>query len=198
MSDAKRIKSNIKKKSALRENVEAILWAVVLALLIRTFIIEPYKIPTGSMEPTLHGDRKSGDKILANKFIYRFNDPKRGDIVIFKTKGIEKITKKKDYVKRLVGLPGDVVEIKYGSVYINGEKLQEPDAFKKIDYVSIPGWTYGTSGNPVKIPKGHYYMLGDNSDSSNDSRHWGFVPEKNIKGKALLIYWPPSRWNMLK
>jgi signal peptidase I len=203
MSNGKKISGNVRKKSALRENIEAILWAVALALLIRTFIIEPYKIPTGSMEPTLHGDTKSGDKILANKFIYFFKKPERGDIIIFRTKGIEGIDpKKKDFVKRLVGLPGETLEIKNGRVYINEKELKEPAVFKKIDYEGVilgyPGMkSYGTTGNPVKIPLDCYFFLGDNSKNSNDSRFWGLVPKKNIKGKAMVIYWPPARWRKL-
>ena len=220
MSNAKKISPNTKKKSSMRENIEAILWAVGLALLIRWSVIEPYKIPTGSMKPTLLGVEYNddgekihrGDKILANKFIYGIKipftrttlvpvkKPKRGDIVIFETKGIQGINpRKKDFVKRLVGLPGEVVEIKYGHIYINGKKLKEPEIFKENKYVgNIANADFGTTGSPVKIPEDHYFMLGDNSANSNDSRYWGFVPKKNIKGKALLIYWPPSRWMILK
>ncbi|MCK5706270.1 MAG: signal peptidase I [Candidatus Aureabacteria bacterium] len=200
MSNAKKVSSNVKKKSKLRENIEAIVWAVGLALLIRWLIIEPYKIPTGSMEPTLHGDKKNGDKILANKFIYRFTEPKRGDIIIFKTKGIKGIdAKKKDFVKRLVALPGETVEIKDPSIYIDNKKLTDPKIFQKWDYTgNISSWPYGTTGNPVKVPEGYFFVLGDNSYNSNDSRHWGFVPIKNVKGKALVIYWPPSRWKVLE
>jgi signal peptidase I len=208
MSEIRKTSPNVRKKSALRENLEAIAWAIVLALIIRTFVIEPYKIPTGSMKPTLlgveyNGDGEKehgGDKILANKFIYFFKKPQRGDIVIFTTKGIEGIDpKKKDFVKRLVGLPGDTVEIRGGHVTINGKILAEPSVFKDITYVGeIGNATYGTTGNPVKVPDDCYFMLGDNSANSNDSRYWGFVPKKNIKGRAMLIYWPVTRWRMLK
>ncbi|MBN1520926.1 MAG: signal peptidase I [Candidatus Aureabacteria bacterium] len=208
MSKAKRRSPNIRKKGVVRENVEAIIWAVALALLIRTFVIEPYKIPTGSMKPTLLGVEyddngkkiHGGDKILANKFIYYFQKPQRGDIIIFRTKGIKGIDpKKKDFVKRLAGLPGETVEIKYGHLYVNGEKITEPQIFQEIRYEGNLGSAdFGTTGNPVKIPENGYFVLGDNSSNSNDSRYWGFVPKKNVKGKALLIYWPPSRWRILK
>ncbi len=205
MSNAKKINPNLKKKSALRENIEAVLWAVGLALLIRWLVIEPYKIPTGSMNPTLRGiehdengeKTHGGDKILANKFIYFFKEPQRGDIVIFRTKGIQGIDpRKKDFVKRLIGLPGDTVEVRRGHVYINGDQLTEPEIFQKINYESRG--RYATAGHPVKIPEESYFFMGDNSGNSNDGRYWGFVPEDNIKGKALMIYWPPSRWSILQ
>jgi len=202
------MKSNIKKKSALRENIEAVLWAFVIAMTIRYFIIEPYKIPTGSMYPTLRGVEKDengnvihgGDRILAYKFIYYFTKPKRGDIIIFKTKGIKGIDpEKKRFVKRLAGLPGEIVEIKEGHLFVNGKVVTEPEIFKKIRYVGdLIDAKYGTTGHPVKVPENCYYVLGDNSLSSNDSRYWGFVPAKNVIGKAAFIIWPPSRWGVLK
>ena len=205
MSNAKKINPNLKKKSALRENIEALLWAAAVAFLIRWLVIIPYKIPTGSMKPTLLGIERDennkkihgGDKIMVNKFIYFFKNPQRGDIVIFKTKGIQGIDpSKKIFVKRLIGLPGDTVEIRRGHVYINGDEMTEPEIFQKIDYKSRG--RYATTGHPVKIPEESYFVMGDNSGNSNDGRYWGFVSEDNIKGKALMIYWPPSRWSILQ
>jgi len=187
----------------MRENIEAIIWAVALAIIIRTFIIEPYKIPTGSMTPTLLGIEfneegekiHNGDKILANKFIYYFKKPQRGDIVIFRTKGIDGINpKKKDFVKRLVAFPGEVVEIKYGHIYINGKKLIQPEIFEKTKYYgNIANAKHGTTGHPIKVPEGYYFMLGDNSANSNDSRYWGFVPKKKHQRQGafdLLAHQP--------
>ncbi len=200
---------NVKKKNFWRENLEALIWAFIIAMLIRIFVIEIYKIPTGSMYPTLRGVEKNengkitfpGDKILAYKFIYYFKKPQRGDIIIFKTKGIKGIDSrgKPRFVKRLVALPGETVEIKNGHVYINGKMVTKPEIFKKIKYVGdLVDGGYGTTGHPYKVPKNCYYVLGDNSMYSNDSRYWGCVPAKNVIGKAVFIIWPKDRWCKLK
>jgi signal peptidase I len=180
----------------------------VLALLIRTFVFEPYKIPTGAMKPTLMGNEydengkkiRDGDRLIANKFIYFFTSPKRGDIVVFSIKGIEGISqKKKDFIKRVVGLPGETVEIKNGQVYINDNVLVEPEIFETIPYIGdIGNALYGTTGHPAKVPENCYFVLGDNSANSNDSRYWGFVPRRNIKGKAIWIYSPSTRRGRLR
>ena len=190
---------NTKKKSVIREWIESIVIALILALIIRHFFVQAFKIPTGSMRPTL----MEGDLILVNKFVYGpkvpFTDirmpavakPKRGDVVVF----IYPEDRSKDFIKRLVGLPGDSVEIKNGSIYINGEALADP-VFSQRYYYNRGD--IAKEGEKIIVPKDSLFVLGDNSASSKDSRYWGFVPWKNLKGKAMLIYWPPQRIRIIK
>jgi len=190
---------SLKKKSVIRDWVESIIVAFLLAMVIRAFVVQAFKIPTGSMRMTLI----EGDLILVNKFIYgarvpftklrlpALAQPKRGDIVVF----IYPEDKKKDFIKRLVGLPGETVEIKGGSIYINSKPVQEP-IFNKIYYYNRG--ELGGEGQKILIPKDSYFVLGDNSTSSKDSRFWGFVPKENLLGQALIIYWPLNRIRQLK
>ncbi len=184
----------------VREYAEAIFYAFLIAMVVRTFVVQAFKIPTGSMEPTLHGATWGGDKILVNKFIYWLHPPERGDIVVFSTKGIEGLDSGKDYVKRLVGLPGDEIEIIDGHIYLNGKRLERPDIFNQPKYFNtdFEQGPYGRTGEKIKVPADHYYVLGDNSANSRDSRYWGFVPKKCLKGRAMVIYWPPSRVRILQ
>jgi signal peptidase I len=188
--------SRSKKKSGLRENVEAILLAVVIALFIRTFIVQAFKIPSGSMKETL----LIGDHILVNKFIYGIkipftdktlipiSDPKREDIIVFKYPEDPDL----DFIKRVVGMPGDVVEIRNKKVYINGQ-LMEVDYSRFTDPNIIPGAiTTRDYLGPVTVPPHALFVLGDNRDNSKDSRFWGFVDYSAVKGKAFMIYWS---WN---
>ncbi len=188
------------RKSVFREWVEAALVAAFLAFcIIRPFIVQAFKIPTGSMRPTLI----EGDLILVAKFIYGakvpfthfrlpgLKDPKRGDVVVF----IYPEDRKKDFIKRLVGLPGDSVDIKSGTIYINNEPLLDP-VFNQRYYYNRGD--FAKEGQKLVVPQGSYFVLGDNSGSSRDSRYWGFVPEDNILGKALVIYWPPQRVRAIK
>jgi len=191
-----------KKKSSLRENIEAIVLAIILALFIRTFVVQAFKIPSGSMKETL----LIGDHILVNKFIYGIKipfiqktlvpikNPKREDIIVFKYP----IDPKKDFIKRVIGIPGDVIEIRDKHVFINGkdfggkvyESYKDPD---KIPAESSHRDNYG----PVTVPLESLFVMGDNRDNSHDSRFWGFVPLEDVKGKAFLIYWSsvlPRGW----
>jgi len=189
-----------KVKSQIREWVESILIAVVLALLIRTFVIQAFKIPSGSMIPTF----EIGDRIFVSKFIYGaripFTDirlpalrqPKTGDIIVF----VSPEAPKKDFVKRLIGSGGETVEIRDGFISINGKTLDGPPPINSISYYNRG--EYGREGSAVTVPKDSYYALGDNSASSRDSRYWGFVPKKNLIGKAVLLYWPLHRMRILK
>lgn len=189
----------IRKKSVIWEWVESIIVAFILAMFIRAFLIQAFKIPTGSMRPTL----LEGDLILVNKFIYGakipFTDlrlpairqPKRGDVVVF----IYPENPKKDFIKRLVAFPGETVEIKNGTVYINGQPLLEP-LFSQRYYYNRG--EFAGEGEKIVVPAGCFFVLGDNSASSQDSRYWGFLPRKNIIGEALLIYWPPQRIRIIK
>lgn len=155
--------------------VETILFAFILAFLIKSFILQISYIPTGSMIPTLN----DGEAVLVVRIPYYFREPTRGEIIVFKYP----LDPSKEYVKRLIGLPGDTVEIKHGEVYVNGQLLKEDYVKRKSDD------NYG----PVKVPKDSYFVLGDNRPVSVDSRYWGFVPKKNLVGKAILLLWPPQR-----
>ncbi|MDP2938108.1 MAG: signal peptidase I [Candidatus Omnitrophota bacterium] len=186
-------------KSVVWEWVESIVVAFILAMIIRAFVIQAFKIPSGSMRSTL----LEGDLILVNKFIYgakvpladlslpAIRQPNRGDVIVF----IYPESPKKDFIKRLVGLPGETLEIKNGTVYINDKPLLDP-IFNQRYYYNRG--EFGQEGRKIKIPEDNFFVLGDNSASSQDSRYWGFVPRKNILGKALVIYWPPHRVRMIK
>jgi signal peptidase I len=189
-----------KKKSVLREYAEAIFIAVLLALFIRAFVVQAFKIPSGSMKPTL----LVGDHILVNKFIYgiklpftnktliKLGQPKRGDVIVFKYP----LDTKKDYIKRVVGLPGEQVELADKQLTINGQPMEDPHA-KYSAYGNLRNF------GPVTVPPEHVFVMGDNRDESSDSRVWGFVPFSYLKGKAFLIYWSWDRtsfgvrWNRL-
>jgi signal peptidase I len=177
--------------------------AIAIVLAIKAWVVNPYRIPSSSMEPTLHCARpaagceaSTSDRVLANRFIYHFRSPERGEIVVFKTPklALEACGSQGTFVKRLIGLPGEVWEERSGFVYINGKKLNEPyvkanrrdhDSYGLMDIP--PRHTY------TRIPKNYYLMMGDNRSSSCDSRRWGLVPRKNLIGPVFATYWPPSR-----
>jgi len=183
-------------KGPLRENIEAIVIALILALFIRTFVVQAFKIPSGSMLNTL----QIGDHILVNKFIYGVKlpfiqktvipvkDPKRDDIVVF----IYPEDPKKDFIKRVVGVEGDEVEMRAKKLYVNGKPV-ERDYTIHTDRRVLPGQlTTRDNFGPVTVPKDSLFVMGDNRDNSHDSRFWGFVPLKAVKGKAFMIYFS---WN---
>lgn len=183
------MKKSLKERARLwlRETVETLVVAFVLAFLIRTFFVQAFYIPSPSMEPTL----RVGDRIFVYKFLYGLEKVKRGDIVVFEYPK----NPKKDYVKRAIGLPGETVKIVEKKVYIDGEPLEEPYAYHEDNfYLGYPRDNYG----PIVVPKGSLFVLGDNRDASQDSRFWGFVPRKNIKGKAVILWWPPFRIRIIK
>ena len=173
-----------------RENVEVVITAAILALIIRGFVVQAFKIPTGSMRETLI----EGDRILVNKFIYRFTDPKRGDIIVFKYPE----DMKKDFIKRLIATGGETVMIKNGDIWVDGRLIENPEAIKQTYYYNKYDTAYGKEGVVIEVPEDNYFVLGDNSASSRDSRYWGFVPKKNLVGKAFVIYWPLTRMRALK
>jgi len=195
------------KKHVIREYAESIVIAVVMALIIKAFVIQAFKIPSGSMIPTL----KIGDHILVNKFIYGtklpFTDriiiplkrPNRGDIIVFKFPDDEK----KDFIKRVIGLPGDIVEIKGKGVYINGSPIDDSYAVHSDPMVYPSGIQPRDNFGPLTVPQDSYFVMGDNRDFSLDSRYWGFVKLNKIKGKAFIIYWSWNgeerwvRWNRM-
>jgi len=186
-------------KSVVREYAEAILIAVVLALFIRTFIVQAFKIPSGSMEDTL----LVGDHLLVNKFIYGIKipfinkniiditDPKRGDIVVFRYPE----DKNKDFIKRVIGVGGDKIEVKKKQVYVNDEPINEPYAEFKAGETSFFGFQKGRNFGPFDVPEGEVFVMGDNRDNSHDSRFWGTVDISEIKGKAFILYWSWDRGN---
>ncbi|MBJ6723811.1 signal peptidase I [Geomesophilobacter sediminis] len=183
------------KKHIVREYVESILVAIVLALFIRTYIVQAFKIPSGSMEDTL----AIGDHILVNKFIYgtkipfngsvlKLRDPRRGDVIVFEYP--EDPTK--DFIKRVIGVPGDTVEVKDKHVYVNGQLYSNPHEIHKEQDVVPKEMNPRDFKDPVKVPANSYFVMGDNRDRSYDSRFWGFVSRDKIKGLAFIKYWS---WN---
>lgn len=167
------------------ETGKTLFLAVVLALGIRTFVAEARYIPSGSMEPTL----QINDHLMIEKVSYRFREPKRGDIVVFKpTKTLREENYNQAFIKRIIGLPGDTVEVKNQVVYVNGEALEE-------DYIKeAPKYNYG----PEVVPEDQYLVLGDNRNNSYDSHAWGFVPKENFIGKAFVRFWPLNRLGNLQ
>jgi len=173
----------------VKEWGEPIVVAFMLAMLIKTFLVQPFKIPTGSMRMTFI----EKDRILVNRLLYRFDDPERGDIVVFKYP----VDRKRAFIKRLIGLPGDIVEIKEGKIYINGEIVTDP-RIRKNYYYNRDDWQFGRRGMKINVPENKYFVLGDNSAHSSDSRNWGFVDRKDFLGRSFFIYWPPTRWKVPK
>ena len=217
--DAPRAETQAPQKSATREYGEAFGIALILALIIRTFFIQAYKIPSGSMEPTL----LIGDHILVNKLIYGLRVPDslfgitfpgvpwgqylfpiesvhRGDVVVF----VFPPDRTKDFIKRVIGLAGDTVQVKDGKVWLNGSLMDDPHAhFEVSDQERSPISPRDNFG-PVTVPAGKLLMMGDNRDRSYDGRFWGFVDANLVEGRAILIYWSwdsdgssflPIRWS---
>ena len=190
---ASAVRHEPKGHSALREWVSTLAWALVLALIIRTGVVQTFEIPSGSMEHTL----EVGDYLLANKFIYgiklpfldyrlpKVRAPKRGDVVIFAYPK----DPSQDFVKRLIGVPGDEIVIKDKQVFINGQPYASGHEIYKDNQVLPASAGPRDNFGPVVVPPGQYFMMGDNRDESYDSRFWGFVPESAIKGLAMVKYW---------
>ena len=194
-------------KSAFREYVEAFGVALILAIIIRTFLIQAYKIPSGSMEPTL----LIGDHILVNKLIYglrlpdsifglkipgvpwgqyvfRLEPVHRGDVVVF----VFPPDPTKDFIKRVIGVPGDSVQVKNGIVWLNGKEMDDPHAHREVPEGERSPMSPRDNFGPVTVPPDKLLMMGDNRDRSYDSRFWGFVDTDEVEGRAILIYWS---WN---
>jgi signal peptidase I len=188
------------RKSTAREYFESICIAVILALFIRTFVVQAFKIPTGSMENNL----LIGDHLLVNKFVYGpalsglersllpMEEIKRGDVVVFKYPE----EPERDFIKRIIGLPGETLELRNKKVFINGRPLDEP----YVQFLEPPDdseagdpdftdFDLRKQYGPVTVPANHYFAMGDNRDNSQDSRYWGFLPREYVKGKALMVYW---------
>jgi signal peptidase I len=187
------------KKSTAREYFESIVIAVILALFIRTFVVQAFKIPTGSMEENL----LIGDHLLVNKFalaptasrleqaLLPTGTIRRGDVLVFKYPE----EPERDFIKRVIGLPGETLELRDKKVYINGVPLDEPYAHyleppsRPSDLHEVTSFDVRERYGPVTVPPSQYFVMGDNRDNSQDSRYWGFLPRENIKGRALVIYW---------
>lgn len=174
-------------KSVVREYIEAFVIAIVLALVIRMFVVEAFKIPSGSMIPTL----LVGDHLLVNKFMYKFTEPERGDVIVFKYPD----DPSRNFIKRIIGVGGDTIEVRDKAVYLNGESQEEP-YIQHISPETLPA-RYSPRDNfgPITVPPNSYFMMGDNRDSSLDSRFWKnrFVNRRAIVGKAFIIYWSWKR-----
>jgi signal peptidase I len=176
-------------RRSIRRNVE---WVVIIAvailsaLLVKTFLIEAFYIPSGSMEPTL----KIGDRVLVNKLSYKLHDVHRGDVIVFeRPPNVAGEPKIKDFIKRVVGLPGETIETRGDEVYVNGEKLNEkylPNGTKTIPSIE-----------KHKIGTDHYWVMGDNRTNSSDSRFFGEIAEKTIIGRAFVQVWPPFKFELL-
>ena len=165
--------------SALREIVETILFTLLIYVLVRTFLFENYRVVGRSMEPTLENDQF----LVVSKLDYRLHTPQRGDIIVFRDPRADN----RKLIKRIVGLPGDTVEITNGLVTINGQPLEEP-------YIESPS---RYTEDPLTVPDGQYFVLGDNRNNSSDSHAWGTLAGDLIVGKAWLSYWPPSMWGRI-
>ena len=171
-------------KSAAEISESALIAIVLVFLIIRPFIVQAFYIPSGSMRPTL----LERDHILVNKFVYRIHEPREGDIVVFKSPpGASLDGQERDFIKRLIGLPGDTIEVKNGAVYRNGQRLNEPYILETPDY-EMP---------PVKILPHKLFVMGDNRRNSNDSHAWGLLDRKRIIGEAMFRFWPFSRFGLI-
>jgi len=182
-------------RGLMLELFDSLLIAFALVFfLVKPFVVAAFFIPSESMEPTL----TIHDRVLVNKFIYHLSDPRRQDIIVFRApqraivRTREMANRKtrdgeqKDYIKRLIGLPGETIEVRsYDGVYVDGRKVREP----YIGPLQTPNYDYG----PERVPPGQYFVMGDNRRNSNDSHAWGFLPHKNVLGKAMVIFWPPGR-----
>ncbi len=185
----------------LKELPFLIVGALIVAVLVKSFLIQVFWIPSGSMEDTL----QIGDRVVVNKLSYRIGDPDRGDVVVFEPESLaeeslatkvsrnllESIglrTPESDLIKRVIGLPGETVEIRNNSIHIDGSPIDEP-------YLPV-GLVMRDQG-PWEVPDGHYFVMGDNRNSSNDSRVFGAIPRSRIVGRAFSVVWPPSRWSGL-
>jgi len=175
------------KPSAMRGVIEwvvILVGALIVALVVKTFLLQAFYIPSASMEPTL----KVGDRVLVNKLSYDFHNPRRGDIVVFGSPPGEDNPEIKDLIKRVIGLPNETVEGRDGRVYINGDPLKEP---------YLPAGTTTSSFGPEKVPKGHLWVMGDNRSNSKDSRFFHTISEELVVGRAFIRVWPLSSIGLL-
>ncbi len=195
-------KQETSSRRTFQEYSEAFVVAIILATLIRGFLVQAFEIPSGSMEPTL----LIGDHILVNKFIYgiripftqdrwpRFRDPARGDVIVF----VYPVDRTKDFIKRVIAVPGDTVEIINKRVYINGLESEDPHAYFSDNRIYPESNFPRDNLRQFKVPKGALFVMGDNRDNSHDGRFWGFVPIENVKGEAFIIYYSPRNFGNIR
>ena len=181
-TSAKQRPSNSRLWKHIKLWVRELIIAGMVCLLVVTFIAQPFKVDGSSMLPNL----KSNERIMANKFVARFGELKRGDVVVF----WYPFDPSRTYVKRVIGLPGEMIEIRDGYVYIDGRRLSEP-------YLQ-PSYRDNRDFKPVNVKPAHYYLMGDNREISNDSRYFGQVPQRYILGKVMFIYWPISEMGIIR
>ena len=186
----------MRKKSVFLEYVEVLLVALLLALVIRTFAVQAYRIPSGSMLETL----QIGDQLLVNRLAYGFfvpfkdeplvtwSEPQRGDVIVFEYP----LDPETDFIKRVIGVPGDKISMQDKVLYVNGVRAQE----SYIQHVDASIYPKRDNFGPVEVPPGKYFVMGDNRDDSKDSRFWGFVDFTAIQGKAMIIYWSLNDWDV--
>jgi len=165
--------------------------AGLVVVLLRLFgLIRPFFVPTGAMTPAL----SPGDHFMMERFTFLVRKPQRGDMIVFRTDGIASLPADTLYIKRVAGEPGERLRISDGKLYVNDTHVALRNASGEIRYVFLPGSSYLASDkDSVTVPDGQYFVLGDNSSNSSDSRFWGFVPAKNVMGRASVCYWPPAR-----
>jgi signal peptidase I len=171
------------------DNLKILAIALVVALGLRFWVLEPRYIPSSSMEPTL----QIGDRIAVEKLSYRWREPQRGDVVVFYPPG--ETDRQRAYIKRVVGLPGDRLQIQNGQVYANGVPLPEPYIAEPLDYALVK--PDGEEAATLTVPPGSYWVMGDNRNNSNDSHVWGYLPRRNLIGRAFFRFYPLNRFGPL-
>lgn len=186
-------------KAAARDWGDSIVTAFFIAMVIRTFLFQPFRIPSGSMRPTLIEE----DRLFVNKLAYGpllpftkiripgFTKPRRGDVVVFRFP----VTRDKDFIKRVIAFGGEKIEIREGQVLVDGQPVID-GTIAKIHYYNMG--EYAVVGHSIDVPPGHFFVMGDNSRGSHDSRFWGFVPQELLIGRADVIFWPPTRMRLIK
>lgn len=167
--------------------LEVVVFAIAIFLFIYLLVLQPHKIKGDSMQPNF----PDGEFLLTDKVTYRFGEPKRGDVVVFQAP----VAEGEEYIKRIIGLPGDRVSVKEGKVYINGAQLRE-NYLKSTLFTPIGAFM--AEGEEYVVPAGSYFVMGDNRPASSDSRSWGPVAKQKITGRAWVIYWPPEKSGVIK
>ncbi len=173
--------------------------AIALALAVQAYAVKPYRIPSASMASTL----RPGDRVLVNRVVYHLRDPQRGDVLVFRFPRDPSVV----FIKRVVGAPGDVLQVKEGRLYVNGRRTSEPYVHRtggSLDPTLAMGPMDGSTmpkpwslASPYTVPPHSYFVMGDNRTDSDDSRDWGVVPRSAVIGEGFLLYWPPRRWSSL-
>ena len=173
--------------------------AIALALAVQAYVVRPYRIPSESMAGTL----RPGDRVLVNRVVYRLREPQRGDVMVFRYPLDRAVT----FIKRVVGIPGDTLQVKDGRLLINGRPVKEPYVHRTggtLDPTLAQGPLYGSTlqepwslAQPYTVPSGNFFVMGDNRTNSDDSRDWGVVPRDAVIGEGFFLYWPPGHWAAL-